>query len=368
MKANGSTDQELDNTLKLTEGCEELDIFSPPKIPRAVLPKDYADKKSIDYLRALCVQGYKERFPNNSKEYAKTIGERVKMELADIHECGLTDYFLMIYTIINWCKNQNILTTSRGSAAGSMVNYLLGLCTNDPIKYGLLWERYFNKGRVIEKEDGTKIYNLPDFDADVQASQRQRIIQFLRDKYGSDNIGQIVTFSTLKGRNALKDTCNALGTFSDTEVNKVTALMPEEHIIDDDLRVLAEDFGYRSIIQYCLTHMDKIFAPYARLENNGTISGLMAKEFTIARSLEGIVRSIGIHAAGIIVSVGEETLTSTMPMTNSGKNDKVIAIDMDNIEKYGCVKFDLLGSATLDAIKSMENFINTGKYIIYEKP
>jgi len=252
------------------------------------------------------------------------------------------------------------------------VNYLLGLTNNDPIKYGLIWERYFNEGRVKVNEDGSKEYNLPDFDLDVQASKRQEIIAWMREEFGADNVGQIVTFSTLKGRNAFKDTCKALGTVSESDANKITALMPEEHIIDDDLRIIAEDFGYRSIIQYCLQNMDKTFAPYARLNSDNTISGPMAKEFTIARQLEGITRGIGVHAAGIIVNTTEETLTDSLPMTGSGsgakRNDKIIAIDMNDIEKYGALKIDLLGSSSLDKIKTMLDYENTGRYIVHEKP
>ena len=177
-----------------------------------------------------------------------------------------------------------------------MVNYLLGISNNDPIKYGLLFERFFNAGRVVVKEDETKVYNLPDTDIDVQASQRHRVIQWLASEYGDNNVGRIVAFGTLKGRGALKGVCKALGTVSEAEANKITALIPEENIIDDDLRVLAEDFGYRSIIQYCLLNMSNTFASYAKLNDDNSISGPLAKEFTIARSLEGVVRfQVGRH-------------------------------------------------------------------------
>ena len=366
----GNTEDELDNTIKITEECEELEIFSSPKIPTASIPEPYT--KSIDYLTDLCREGYKVRYPNNSKEYAKQIGERVKYELDAINKCGLTDYFLLIHKIVNWCKSKGILTSVRGSAAGCCVNYLLGVSHFDPVKYGLLWERFFNEGRIKVNEDGTKEYNLPDTDLDVQASKRQEVIQFLRDEYGPDNVGQIVTFSTLKGRNALKDTCKALGTVSESDINKITALMPEEHIIDDDLRIIAEEIGHRSIIHYCLQHMDKTFAPYARLNADGTISGPMAKEFTIARLLEGVTRGVGIHAAGVIVNTEEDTLVDSLPMVGSGsgakRNDKIIAISMHEIERFGVLKLDLLGSSTLDSIQTMYHFHNTGEYIVHEKP
>jgi DNA polymerase-3 subunit alpha len=220
---------------------------------------------------------------------------------------------------------------------------------------------------VVIKEDGTKQYNLPDADIDVQSSQRQRVIQWLRDEYGQANIGQICTFGMLKGRQALKDVCKVLGTVPEVEVNKITALMPEEHIIDDELRELAEDFGYRSIIQYCLVNMAKTFAPYAVLKEDGTIGGVMGKEFTLARSAENIPRNIGIHAGGVIVNLDEETLAESLPMVKSGDVDKVIAIDMHNIIYHSGVKIDLLGSLELDTIATMVGYLNTEKYLVHTK-
>ena len=366
LKEWGNTDEELDNTLKITENCEELEVFSPPRIPSASIADGY--KSSIDYLSFLCKDGYKKRFPHNTMEYAQRVGERCKTELEVINECGLTDYFLLIYKIVQWCKSQNILTNIRGSATGCMVNYLLGISNNDPIKYGLLFERFFNAGRVVVKEDGTKVYNLPDVDIDVQASQRHRIIQWLAEEYGEDNVGRIVAFGTLKGRGALKGVCKALGTVPEAEANKITALMPEEHIIDDDLRALAEDFGYRSIIQYCLLNMGNTFAAYAKLNNDNSISGPLANEFTIARSLEGIPKTASVHAAGIIINTGDTTLADSVPMCHTNISDKVVAISMDDIEKYGCIKLDLLNGIELDHIKTAIDFINTGEYKIHTKP
>jgi DNA polymerase-3 subunit alpha len=364
----GNTPEELENTLTITKDCEPLDIFSPPKIPVVDLPKQF--NSSSDYLLHLCRLGYKKRFKNNTKEYAQTIGHRVKRELEVIERCGLVNYFLLIYRIINWCRSEGILTTTRGSGAGSMVNYLLELTTNDPIEYGLLFERFFNEGRVVVKEDGTKIYNLPDIDIDVQASQRQRIIRWLREEFGQDDVGQVVTFSTLKGRAALTGACKALNKdITEAEISRITALMPEEHIVDDDLRALAEDFGYRSMIQYCLLSLPETFAPFATLNEDGSISGPLAKEFTIARTLEGVPKGIGTHAGAVVVNIGDEPLADIMPFTKSGDNDKVIGVNMHSIERYGCVKLDLLGSATLDAIATMTRYVNTnGVYAIYEKP
>jgi len=367
LKGWGNTDEELDNTIKITENCEELEIFSSPKIPVAQIPKEFT--KSIDYLTRLCREGYKKRYPENTNEYAQKIGERVKFELEVIEKCGLTDYFLLVHKIIGWCNQNDILTNVRGSAAGCMVNYLLGVSHVDPVKYGLIFERFFNEGRVVENPDGTKTYNLPDIDVDIQSSRRQEVIRWLREEYGHDNVGQIATFGTLKGRAALKDVCRVLGTVSEADVNQITQMMPEEHIITDELRELAEDFGYKSIIQYCLLNMEKEFAPYAVLNpEDNSISGPMAKEFTVARALEGITKNIGTHAGGVIINTDEEKLAEKAPFVKSGENDGITGIDMHNCERYGLIKLDLLGLSTLDSIKTMVDYYNAGKYKIYEKP
>jgi len=154
---------------------------------------------------------------------------------------------------------------------------------------------------------------------------------------------------------------------SEAEVNKITALMPEDNLITDDLRELAESFGYPSLIQYCLLNMSNTFAAYVRLNNDDSISGPLAKEFTIARLLEGVPKTFGIHAAGVIVNVGNTTLSDSVPVYHTDSSDTVIGINMNNIEKYGCVKIDILNGIALDCIKSAIDYINYGTYKIYGK-
>jgi len=146
--------------------------------------------------------------------------------------------------------------------------------------------------------------------------------------------------------------------------------MPEEHVITDELNDMKEELGYSSIIQYCLDALAKSFLPYARLNPDNTISGKYAKEFTLARSCEGIVRSTGIHAAGLIVNSFGEDLGSIVPFIHQGTgakaNDKVLGFSGPELETMGCLKLDLLGLSALSKYSTMQTYVNTGRYHVYD--
>ncbi len=359
LKSWGSTDEELDNTIKITENCEDIDLRRSPSVPKPQLPEKFQSVKkgNLKYLEALCREGFEKRYKNKSidKAYAEKVAKQ------------LVDYMLLAHKIVQWGSSKGFLINVRGSAAGAVVLYLTGISHVDPIKNMLVFERMYNRGRAETKEDGTIVYHLPDIDFDVPSYARQEIIQYLRDEFGAENVGQIATFSTLKGRAALKDVCRVMGTISEQEVNAICKLMPEEHIISEELNEMKDNIGYSSIIQYCLDVMPDQFAQYARLESDGTISGKYAKEFTMARDMEGIIRGTGIHAAGVVINAFDEPLGDVVPMTNQKKNDKVLGFSGPDLEALGCVKLDILAVSALDAISTMQKYINMGEYTVYDK-
>lgn len=362
----GSTKEELDNTLLITKDCDEINLYRSPQVPKLRLPKGY--NNSEDYLKALAIKGFKKRYPNVSKEKARQVAERFNDEFKQSVESGiLIDYYLMVHDIIDWCHKNNIITgPGRGSCSGSLISYLLELTQVDPLEYGLIFERYYNAGRAEIKEDGSKIYHMPDFDLDIPSYARESIIEYLKERYGDENIGQVATFSTLKGRSAFKGVCRALGTISDERANEICQMMPEEHKIVEELKEMEENLGFSSIIYYCLDILKKSFAPYAQLNEDGSISGKYAKEFNYARKLEGVYRGTGVHASAIIINSFDDPLGEIVPMIKQKENDKVIGYSGPELESHiGLLKFDLLGLSELDKCTTFINYVNTGEYKFY---
>ena len=300
----------FDNIKKIVDECN-LEL----KLGQVILPhfEVPSNKDSFEYLKELAY----ERFPlyySNDDLKAK---ERLEYELEVIKKTGFADYFLIINDIIKFARENNILTNTRGSAAGSLVAYILSITAIDPIKYNLYFERFLNPERI----------QPPDIDLDVSDVRRGELINYITNKYGQDHVAQIVTFGIMKARLAVRDVCRALGKPYSLG-DKISKLIPFNLDLETALNTIPE--------LKKLAEEDE--------EANEII--------TMAKKLEGVARHASTHAAGVIIS--REPLTNYTPLQHSSRSDKEIVsqYDMYSLEKIGLLKIDILGLANLTIIKN----------------
>jgi DNA polymerase-3 subunit alpha len=321
--------------------CEEYEITSDPKLPRFSCPNNQSE---IEYLKTLCREGWLRKLktsgvistPDKTEEYK----QRVLYELDVIERAGLAGYFLIVQDYVNEFRNRGCLVgPARGSAAGSLVAYLIGITLVDPIPYGLLFERFFNPGRITPGK-----ISLPDIDVDFPPDVREDVIQYLREKYGADKVGQIATYGRLQGKSALKEVLRVNEYCSFDEMNTITAILPPEGAISDQL----EEVEDHSIILWALENESKKLKDYCYMKD-GELHGDYSRAFAQAIRLEGTFKSIGKHAAATIVS--SEPLDKFCPMVRTARSaDKIIAYDMYSSEDAGAVKMDILGVSALQKI------------------
>ena len=342
--------EEVKNCLLIEEMCESYSLAKQPMLPKFNCPDNKNEK---EYLRDLCRNGWKEKFSklNKNDEKHNIYVDRIKNELSVISDAGLEGYFLVVQDYCNWVKNQGWLTgKGRGSGAGCMVSYLLGITQVDPIQNGLVFERFYNAGRNAPGR-----ISLPDIDCDFPITKRDKVIDYIKNKYGHENVSQMITFSRMQGRGALKDVLRAHG-FSFEESNLVTRYIPDEAEISEQLQEMKEDTGEASIIKWALENIPEKLKEYCELDEYGNTKGKLAKEFAQAIRLEGTKRSQGKHAAGIVIS--HTALNDICPMVYDKKNKQMIAgLEMSDLESIGLVKFDILGVAVLDKIMGCINLL-----------
>ena len=296
------------NTVEVAERCNlELD-FSKTHLPHFEPP---AGKKQDVYMRELCEAGLKNREPGAGDNYR----ERMKYELGVIGKMGYTSYFLIVWDFIRYARENKIpVGPGRGSAAGSLVAYCLGITNLDPIKHGLIFERFLNPDRV----------SLPDIDIDFCYERRDEVIDYVRRKYGTENVAQIITFGTMAAKAAVRDVGRVMS-FSYPDVDRIAKMIPFELNITLDLA----------------------------LEREPKIKELMAAEPRVARlietsrALEGLARHASTHAAGVVIS--DAPLTNYVPLF---KADELVSTQysMKDLEKIGLLKMDFLGLKTLTVI------------------
>ncbi len=299
----------LTNTLEITERCNlELD-FNKVHMPDFTPPVGLTQQ---EYLEDLCKQ-------NISKKYTQVddnIKKRIAYELDAINRLGFTSYFLIVRDFVDFAKKNNIpVGPGRGSAAGSVVSYLLDITTIDPLKYGLLFERFLNPDRV----------SMPDIDIDFCYERRQEVIDYVIKKYGESNVAQIITFGTLQARAAIRDVARALN-IPYVEADRIAKLVPAEPDIDI-ARALA--------IEPALAEMTKADPKIKNL-------------IQTAQVLEGLSRHASIHAAGVVLS--NKPLIEMIPIYRVPGGDIVTGFDMDSVDKVGLMKMDFLGLRTLTMI------------------
>jgi len=314
----------VSNTLKVAEMCN-VEI----ELGKWVFP-DYKVEDGTDpdtKLTELTYLGLKE----HGLEKTKEIEERIEYELAIIKNKGYSKYFLVSSDLIKFAKNQGILTTTRGSAAGSMVSYLIGITTVDPIEYKLPFERFLNPYRP----------SPPDIDMDIADNRRDEIIEYTKKKYGEDKVAQIGTFGTMMARGAVRDVARALA-YPYTIGDRISKMIP------------MGSQGMPMTLDHAMEIVPELKEAYEKEKDTKEIIDL-------AKKLEGCVRHISVHAAGVVIA--PKPLYEYTPVQFDPKGGKIITqYDMYSIEDAGLLKFDFLGIRNLailgDAVSLVKRFYN----------
>jgi DNA polymerase III subunit alpha len=304
-------EEAMRRTLEIAGRCNvelELGNILLPKFP---LPEG---KDAFDYLVELCEKGLQKRYDRVTPE----LQERLRFELKTIKEMGFADYFLIVWDFIAFAKRNGIsVGPGRGSAAGSLAAYCLEITDVDPIRYGLLFERMLNPGRK----------SMPDMDIDFAVAGRDRVINYVAEKYGRDRVAQIITFGTMMARAAVRDAGRVLEIPYGT-VDKVAKLIPE---------------GPKVYLDDCLK-------PGAELKQAYDADPLVKEIVDLAKPLEGLVRQDSIHAAGVVIA--DRPLTDVVPIQQKGADQEVVTqFSMNDVEALGLLKIDFLGLRNLDVIE-----------------
>ena len=307
------------NVCRLIDSCDFVFKKLPPCLPKMA-------ENEFATLTRLITEGWKKRFSQPVMGYRPDEGQlkvykaRLQYELGVLKKMNFSGYFLLVRNIVDWSKTNGIIVgPGRGSAGGSLVSYLLGITDVDPIRFDLLFERFINPDRI----------DLPDVDLDFMSSRRHEVIQYIVERFGQENVAGISNYSTLGAASALRDT------------SRVHDLNPIEYA--------------------CSKQMEKVHGNSASLEESAAVVPDIAKFkderpviWDYATRLEGVMRNLGQHAAGIVVA-GEPLINRSVVETRSGGS--VVNWDKSTVEELGLIKMDILGLSTLDILKLATNYI-----------
>ena len=339
---------ELDNCQLIADSVTSYNILQPPTTPKF----DCQGKTETEYLLQLCREGWIRRGMNEREETKQTYVDRVKKELAVIQEAKLEGYFLIVQDYVNWAKNKGYLVgPARGSAGGSLVAYLLGITEVNPIPVGLLFERFYNAGRNSKDN-----ISMPDIDVDFPKFAIKDIHAYLKDKYGEDKVGSICTFGTLQGRAALKEVMRVHGACDHTLANEICKKLPDKTDILEEL----EESDDGSMIHYTLLNEPKLLQEWCKIDKDGNFTGSLAKIFEQAIRLEGTIKSVGKHAAGVVIA--NESISDKCPLIRSSEGTLMCGFEMKSVEKVGYVKFDILTTEVLDVLQECNQMIARGEF------
>ena len=308
--------ESLSNTVRIAERCNVTMDFGKSRFP-VFHPPD--GKSREGYLRELCEEGFRRRYGQGTPE----LHERLDYELGVLEKLGFTSYFLIVWDFIHFAKQRGIpVGPGRGSAAGSMVAYVLGITDLDPVRYGLIFERFLNPERV----------SPPDIDVDFCQARRGEVIEYVRQKYGERCVSQIVTFNQLGAKSVVRDVARVLG-MSYGEGDRIAKMIPNELNI-----TLAS----------------------AR-EKNPELKQAIESEpgtqqlWSYSTVLEGLSRNAGIHAAGVVI--GDRDLSEILPLARGKENEVITQYSMEPLTDLGMLKMDFLGLKTLTVIRDAEELI-----------
>ena len=312
----------IENTGKIAERCNVEIEFGVTKLPKFDVPAGYT---AWEYLNKLCFEGLDKRYTDNKEE----LRNRLNYELGVIKDMGYVDYFLIVWDFIRYAREQGIIVgPGRGSAAGSLVSYTLGITKLDPIKYDLLFERFLNPERV----------SMPDIDVDFCFERRQEVIDYVVEKYGKDQVVQIVTFGTMAARGVIKD----VGRVMDVpyvQCDTIAKMIPQELNITIDKAMKANP------------ELKKIY------ETDETVRKLI----DMSRRLEGLPRHTSMHAAGVVIS--QKPVMEYVPLSRGSDGSLVTQFTMTTLEELGLLKMDFLGLRTLTVIQNAEKLVRRDKGI-----
>lgn len=353
MVAFGHTEEELQNTNLLRDMCDKFDVTSKPLLPEFKCPSGF---NPDEYLRQLCRDGWRPKVASKiSKDKHGEYTERIKEELGVLQGAGLSSYFLILDDICKFIARKGWLpNVGRGSAAGCLVSYLISLTQVDPIKYGLIFSRFYNEGRNTKDR-----VSMPDIDLDVPSTKRDEVLAYIKSVYGEDKVGQICNFQTMKGRGAMKEVLRSYGATPFEVMNKITEPIPDEAEIADDLQLMKEEEDESSIIKWTLENRGKQLEEWAVLKDDGTIDGPLAKRFEQAIRLEGTRKSYGKHASGIVIC--SEAIGDVCPLILDKKTDGMLTgLEMKSAEDIGLVKLDILGLSLMDKIQGIGEILRYG--------
>ena len=316
--------QALENTQKIADRCNVEIEFGVTKLPKYDVPEGYT---SWEYLNKMCWDGFAERYPNDDGH----LRDQLTYELSIIQKMGYVDYFLIVWDFIKYSRDHGIAVgPGRGSAAGSLVSYTLGITNIDPAKYQLLFERFLNPERV----------SMPDIDVDFCFERRQEVIDYVVRKYGKDRVAQIVTFGTLAARGVLRD----VGRVMDLPyafVDSIAKMVPQELNITLD-KALQMNPEFRNLY-----------------ESNEQVKELV----DMSKRLEGLPRHTSMHAAGVVIS--QKAVDEYVPLSRASDGSITTQFTMTTLEELGLLKMDFLGLRTLTVIQNAVRFAeqSSGKQI-----
>ena len=319
----------IENTVKIAEKCNVEFEFGHTILPNYDVPPEFATH--YDYLKKLCDDGLKERYGENP---SKEIIERAEYEISVIKKMGYVDYYLIVWDFIHHAKSEGIpVGPGRGSGAGSILAYCIGITDIDPIKYGLLFERFLNPERI----------SMPDFDVDFSDERRQEVIDYVARKYGHDHVSQIITFGTMSARMVIRDVSRVLDV-PYSEADALAKMIPNElHITIK--KALEQNVELRQ-----------------RYENEPEIKNLL----DIAMGLEGMPRQASTHACGIVIT--KDPVDTYVPLYVRDNQISTQYI-MTTLEELGLLKMDFLGLRTLTVIQDTLDLVeeNRGIKVEYDK-
>ena len=300
----------IENTQKIKEMCDFQFELGKINLPYFDLPKE---KNADDFLKELCCQKLEKRYPDPAKE----ITDRLEYELSVIKQTGYASYFLIVQDFVNWAKeNRIVVGPGRGSAAGSIVSYILNITNVDPMKYNLVFERFLNPERVA----------LPDIDLDFADRRRNEVIEYVSQKYGRDKVAQIITFGTMASRAVVRDVGRALG-YAYGYCDQLAKIIPMGFTLEQTLKSIEE---FRQLYE----------------------GDAQAKKLIdLAKKLEGVARHASTHACGVVIS--KDPLENIVPLQHPTQNDQniVTQYEMHAIEDLGLLKMDFLGLKNLTIIE-----------------
>ena len=308
----------MDNTHRIAERCNVEITFHEQKLPKFDVPEGY---QAFEYLTELCEKGLRKRYGQNP---SRELRERLTYELNTIRDMGYVDYFLIVWDFIRFARSRGIAVgPGRGSAAGSIVSYSLGITNIDPIRYQLIFERFLNPERV----------SMPDIDIDFCVERRQEVIDYVYEKYGKEKVVQIITFGTMAARMAVRD------------VGRVLAIPYNQ--VDQVAKMIPMELGIT--IEKALKMNPELRSLY---EKDETVKNLV----DMSMRLEGLPRHTSIHAAGVVI--GSEPMDEFVPLSRGADDAITTQFPMTTIEELGLLKMDFLGLRNLTVIQDAERMIS----------